>query len=180
MTKPSPILVAPVMALRELPPAEREVVSRFLFGRIRGLDRQHDTRWRQLWKRLWRAEAGEVLQLDNVVDRSGPFHRMHMAMEQAVFDAQERFEQFQGFRLWLKTGAGWGTFEREGKTLVFVPSSTAYDQCSDDEMRELHTQMLEFLHTDRALTYLWPTLKPAKRAQMLADALSQSLEDEAP
>lgn len=173
MSKPSPILVAPVVALRYLPAAERAVVSRFLFEHIRGLDRQMDRRWRRLWERVWKAEPGEVLQLENVVERCGPFHRMHMATEQLLFDAQDRFDNFKVFRDWLKTGAGWGDYERVGRTLVFVPRSTSYDQCSDDEMRELHAQMLEFLHTDDAQLQLWPNQKPNQRAQMLADVLRQ-------
>ena len=103
MTKPSAILVCPQVALRMLPAAEREVVSRFLFDNIRGLDEKHDKRWRRLWGRFWKADPGEVFHLEIVVDRSGPFHRRHMAMEQALFDRQERWRRLDDMRWWLKT-----------------------------------------------------------------------------
>lgn len=168
MTKPSAILITPVVALRTVPEADRQAVRRFLFQLIRGLDEKHDRRWRRLWSRLWGAEAGEVVHLETVVDRSGPYHRHHMGLEQRLFDSQERWGKLEHLRNWLKTGAGWGdyTLLPNGR-MKFVPRSTAYEYCSDDEMREVHESMVAFLRTAYAQRHLWPHLKANQRADML-------------
>lgn len=174
MTKSSAILVAPVVPLHTLPPAERDILSRVLFQCIRGLDAKHDKRWRRMWSRFFRADAGEVQQIQTVVDRSGPYHRMHMAMEQALFNSQERWANMDRFRDWLKTGAGWGEYAlNKNGFLRFVPASTAYENCSDDEMRELHAAMVEFLHTTYAQRRLWPHLPADRRAEMLETVLQR-------
>lgn len=172
MTKPAAILIAPKVALRQLPAAEREIVSRFLFNNIRGLDEKHNTRWRRFWGRIWEADAGEVMHLEVVVDRSGPFHRRHMAMEQALFDRQDQWLTLDELRWWLKTGAGWGDFVQPARgPLKFVPRSTAYEACSDDEMKELHTAMLAFLRTPKTMQSLWPHLSLDVRYEMLESIL---------
>lgn len=179
MTKPSTILVCPVVPLRQIPPAEQEIVSRFLFQNIRGLDARHDKRWRRLWARLWGADAGEILHLQTVVDRSGPYHRRHMKWEQNLFERQDRYINQDHFRNWLKTGAGWGDYQLVGDRMKFVPRSTAYENCSDDEMREVHEAMVEFLHTDHAQRRLWPQLSPAAREEMVETILPDQQEHEA-
>lgn len=52
-------------------------------------------------------EPGEFAIIEFVIPRSSPYHRRHMAIESAVFNAQERFDDFEQFRVWLKVGAGW-------------------------------------------------------------------------
>lgn len=42
--------------------------------------------------------------------------QLHMAIEQAVFDAQDRFSDFEMFRDWLKIGSAW---------VVWVPGPKA-------------------------------------------------------
>lgn len=177
MTKPSDIMVCPVVALRTLTDAERDVIRNFLFGCIKGLDATHDARWRRMWGRMWKAEAGEVTHLQTIVDRSGQFHKRHMAIEGALFENQERFTQVKPFRLWLKTGAAFGDYTRD-KTgrLRFTPSSVEYEKCSDDEMREFHAAAVDFLHTPKAQRRLWPHLSPTQRAEKL-DAVLNKPED---
>lgn len=172
MTKPAAILICPQIALRTLPENERNIVSRFLFDNIRGLDEKHNARWRRMWSRIWQADAGEVTHLEVVVDRSGPYHRRHMAMEQALFDRQERWLMLDDFRWWLKTGAGWGDFTLlPNGRMKFVPRSTSYEACSDDEMKELHQAMLAFLRTPKTMRKLWPHLSPDARYEMLESIL---------
>lgn len=172
MTKPAAILICPQVALNNLPEPERSVVRRFLFDNIRGLDEQHDKRWRRFWGRIWNADAGEVTHLQVVVDRSGPFHRRHMAMEQALFDRQERWRRLEDMRWWLKTGAAWGEFTLlPNGRMKFIPRSTSYEACSDDEMREVHEAMLAFLRTPYAQRRLWPHLNADQREAMLESIL---------
>jgi hypothetical protein len=168
MTKPSSILLTKANPVEHMSERDLAVVRRFLFDGYRGLDEKHDRRWRRLWSRFVRAEVGEVFQLQTVVDRSGPFHRMHMAMEQSLFDRQDQWATLDHMREWLKTGAGWGEFKLNHRgAMKFTPRSTAYESCSDDEMRELHTAMLAFLRAPSSQRKLWPHLAPAARSEML-------------
>ncbi len=171
MTKPSTILVCPVVPLRQLPPQEVDVIRRFLFENIRGANDVHDKRWRHLWGRFWRAEPGEVFELLNKADRSLPFHGRWMAIEQRIFDNQDAYVHQERFRDWLKTGSGFGTYHLVDGKMKFVPASVSYEKCSDDEMREFAAAALDFLHTDRALRKLWPHLPRAKRQDMLETVL---------
>lgn len=167
MTKPSPILITKLHPLEQMPEQELAVVRRFLFGGIHGLNEQHEKRWRRFWSRIMRAEVGEVFRFENVVDRSGQFHKRHMAIEQALFDRQERWAKLEHMRNWLKAGAGWGDYELVNGRMKFVPRSTSYEECSDDEMREVHESMVAFLRTPYAMRHLWPHLTNNQRIDML-------------
>ncbi len=168
MTKPSPILITKVFAVEKLPESEKAIVRKVMLDGFRGLDEKHDKRWRRHLARLFRGEVGEVFHFEDIVDRSGPFHRMHMAMEQNLFDRQDQWATLASLREWLKTGAAWGDFALNNKGVMkFVPRSTAYEACSNDEMYELHTAMLAFLRTPGAQRKLWPHLSPDARYEML-------------
>lgn len=174
MTKPAAILITKVHPIEQMPAHELAIVRRFLFDGIRGLDEKHDKRWRRHWSRIIKAAVGEVFHFEDIVDRSGPFHRMHMAMEQCLFDRQDQWATLASLREWLKTGAAWGDFALNAKGVMkFVPRSTAYEACSDHEMRELHTAMLAFLRTPGAQRKLWPHLNPMARAEMLESILNR-------
>ena len=90
----------------ELTEAERAVLRRVIFGIIDGLGERGKRQWRRLWNSILRLEPGEMLALQTHLARSGPFHRRHFALEQALFDAQERFEVFEQYLYWIKVGAG--------------------------------------------------------------------------
>jgi len=173
MTKASPILITKRASIAAMPEHQRATVRHVLMDAIGGLDRTHDGRWRRFLNRLLRAEPGEVFQLESVVQRSGVFHRRHMALEQNLFDHQERWLSLTAMRDWLKTGAGWVEWKPGAKGgIVAVPRSTSYETCSDDEMREVHEGMLAFLHTPHAQRFLWPHLDASARAAMLESVLA--------
>lgn len=168
MTKAASILIAPMIALRTLPEQDRAVIRRFLFDLIRGLDAKNDKRWRRLWSRIWKAEPGEGFQIYSMEERSGAFHRRHRAILDRLFESQERFRNIKALHDWMKVGAYWVTWE-EGKTGKPIPKprSTSFPECSEDEMREAHMAMLDYLHTERAQRYLWKHLKSEQRQDML-------------
>lgn len=173
MTKPASIMLVKRHPLDGFSEFERSIIRRFLFDCFSGLDEQNESRWRRLWSRFWRAEPGQVFQLDNLVERSRPFHGRHMAMEQRLYESQEYFFSLPALRAWLKTGAAFVTWEADGKGgIVAVPRSTSYEKCSDDEMRELHEAMLSYLRTPSAQEKLWSHLAPARRAAMLESVLA--------
>lgn len=172
MTKPSTILVCPVVALRQIPDAEKDVIRRFLFDHVRGLDKESEGRWRRLWGRFFAAEPGEGFQLAVTEERVGPFHRRHRAILEALFASQERFSNIKALHAWLKLGACFVTWG-EGKAgkLVPIPRSTAFDECSEDDIREAHKAMVDYLHEPRAQRFLWKHLKPNARQDMLDSIL---------
>lgn len=173
MSKASPILFCPVAPLRHLPPAEVDIVRRFLFEHIQGMDRENNKRWRRLWGRVWNAEPGEGFQIFNGEERGGPFHKRHRAILERLFESQERFRHIDKLHDWLKVGAGFVTWEpgKDSKP-VAIPRSTGFDECSEDEMREFHEAAVEYLHTAFAQRRLWTHVKPSQRQAMLDAVLA--------
>lgn len=181
MTKASPILITKRASLAGMPEPQRATVRHVLMDAVGGLNSTHDSRWRRFVNKLLRAEPGEVFELVRVVERSGQFHRRHMALEQRLFDHQERWTALNAMRDWLKTGAGWVEWKPGARGgIVAVPRSTSYEQCSDDEMREVHEAMLAFLHTPHAMRFLWPHLDSQGRAAMLESVLAFPHEEARP
>jgi hypothetical protein len=179
VTKPSPIMICPKFPLAHLPMAEQDVLRRFFCEHVRGMSRADDKRWRRFIRQLWRAEPGEGFQLYRVEERSGPFHNRHRVILERLFQSQERFRHIDKLHDWLKLGAGFVTWApgKDSKP-VAIPRSTSFPECSEDDMRQAHTEMVDYLHTERAQRFLWRHLKPDKRAEMLDSVLKRDTEQE--
>jgi len=141
----------------ELPPDKGlEYVREFLFKCFKGFVKEDDARWRRFWKRMIALEPGEMFVVETVFPRSGPYHRRHMAIEQALFDAQERFIDFEQFRYWLKVGSAWVIWAAgPAGGVVPIPKSISYAKADESEFREYHVKVIEFLRGDHAAKYLW-------------------------
>jgi hypothetical protein len=177
--KTSSILVCPVIALRNLPPNEVDVIRRFLFDHIRGMDAKNDKRWRRLWGRVWKAEPGEGFPIYDAEQRSGPFHRRHRIILERLFNAQERYRNIDALHDHLKIKAyfvDWG----EGKRglPVMVPRTTSFPECSENDMREFHNAMVDVLHSPAEQKHLWPHLSAPMRAEMLESVLNNPEEQQ--
>ena len=153
--------------------ADKDAARRVLFGTIDGLGNQNRRKWRRFMSMLFGMEPGEMATIKTHKARSGPFHRRHMALEQAVFDAQEKFTDFdRGFRDWLKVGAGHCDWHPGPKGGVFpVPKSTSYAEMEEGEMREFHDAAVAFLRTEHAGRTLWKHLAPGARIEMIESIL---------
>lgn len=152
-------------------PDDLESARILLFGALDGFSRDDKRAWRRFWKRLLQMEPGEMAVAEMVFPRSGPFHRRHMAIEQSVFDAQERFQDFEQFRYWLKVGAAWVTWAAGPKGgVVPIPKSISYAKADQSEFAEYHMKVVEFLRGPHASAYLWPHLKD-KASEMMASLL---------
>jgi hypothetical protein len=154
-------------------PADAEAARRVLFGIVDGLGDRGRRQWRRFVNGLMRLEPGEIVEIKTRKARSGPFHRRHMKMEQTIFEAQEKFENFEQFRNWLKVGAGhceWLPGPRGA--VIPVPLSIAYDQIEEDDMREFHDNTVKFLREERAGRVLWPHLSPTARIEMIEGLLA--------
>lgn len=149
--------------------ADKEVVRRVLFGSIDGLSPEHKKSWRRIWNWfLNKAEPGEMLEVKTHRERLGWYHRKHMALEQAVFQSQERFVNFRMFRDWLKVGAGHVEWCPGAKGGVFpIPLSISYAKLEQDEMERFHNAAIEFLRTEHAQKFLWKHMNPLQRDQAM-------------
>jgi hypothetical protein len=170
----SEVMLVKQASLEGFTEAEKAAVRKFLFETVDGHGKQGKALWRRLWGRVNKAEIGEMFRLIFNQPRSGKFHRFHMALEQRVFDHQERFAQFEPFRQWLKIGAGWCDWLPGPKGgIVPIPKSTSYAECDEDQMREVHDAMVVFLRTAHAQKALWPHLKETQRSEMLETLLAE-------
>ncbi len=158
----------------EIPEADREAARRVLFGLVDGLGERGRKQWRRFVAGLMRLEPGEMVEIRTHKERSGPFHRRHMALEQRVFEAQEKFDQFEAFRTWLKVGSGFVDWHPGPKGGVIpVPRSISYARLEDDEMRQVHDDMVAFLRTEHAGRTLWRHLETAQRTDMIEAILGE-------
>jgi hypothetical protein len=155
--------------------ADKDAARRVLFGTIDGLGEHNRRRWRRFMSTLFRMEPGEMATIKTHKARSGPFHRRHMALEQRVFESQERFTDFErGFRDWLKVGAGHCDWHPGPKGGVFpVPRSISYTEMEEGEMREFHDSAVAFLRTEHAGRTLWKHLNPLQRTEMVESILGE-------
>lgn len=161
------------MPTAEIPQPDREAARRVLFGAVDGLGEKGKKQWRRFVNGLFNLEPGETVEIVTHKARSGPFHRYHMALEQRVFEAQERIGDFEQFRLWLKLGAGHVDWMPGPKGGVFpVPKSISYAKLEDHEMRDFHEAAVAFLRTGHAQRYLWPALPAASADQAIEAVLA--------
>lgn len=151
---------------------EKAAARKVIFGHVDGLGERGKKAWRRLWNGLMRLEPGEMVEIKTHKARSGPFHRRHMAIETALYEAQERFDQFEQFRNWLKVGAGFCDWIPGPKGAVIpVPRSIAFDKLEDDDMRQVHEDMVAFVRSEHAGKTLWRHLTPAARGEMVESIL---------
>jgi len=174
--KAAPILICPTVPLGSLPDAERDVIRRFLTQHIRGMDAAHDKRWRRMWGDIMHAAPGEGFQLYRAEARGGPYHRMHRAVLERLFDSQERYTNIDVLHDKLKL-LSWFVEWSDGKP---KPRSTAFDVCSEDDLREFHTRMVDVLHAPHVSRHFWPHLKAPQRQEMVELVLRNPSQEQAP
>lgn len=151
-----------------IPKDDADAARRVLFGMVDGLGDRGKRQWRRFVGGLMRLEPGEMVEIKTHKARSGPFHRRHMVIEMRVFEAQEKFEQFEQFRNWLKVGAGFCDWVPGPKGAVMpIPRSIAFDKLEEGEMQQVHADMLAFLRTPHALKTLWRHLSEPARSEMI-------------
>ena len=152
----------------EIPEADKLAARRVLFGIVDGLGEQGQKAWRRFVNRLMKLEPGEIVEIRTHQERIGWYHRKHMALEQRVFEAQEKFEQFEQFRVWLKVGSGfvdWLPGPKGG--VIPVPRSISYAKLEQGEMEQVHEQIVAFLRTEHAGRTLWKHLDERQRIEQI-------------
>ena len=153
-------------------PQDAEAARRVFFGIVDGLGERGRKQWRRLWNGLMRLQPGEMVEITTVQPRLGWYHRKHMALEQAVFESQERFEDFESFRTWLKVGAqfvDWFPGPKGG--VIPVPRSISYAKLEQGAMEQFHGSAVDFLRTEHAGRTLWKHLNQRQRLEMIEGIL---------
>lgn len=152
---------------------QRQLLSGVLFEILGGLTDTDQKRWRGIWRELMSAGSGEIFTFDITITRNGHFHRRHMKLETALFEAQEQYYSFTQFRNWLKTGAGFVDWHVVRGQLVPEPKSISYEKCDQMEMERFHNDAIAFLRTQHAQAHLYPHLSPAKAEEMIESLLAE-------
>lgn len=173
MSASSPILICPVVQLHSLPDAERDILRRFFTEHVRGMDAVNDRRWRGLVRDLFNAEPGEGFELLRKKERGGPFHRRHRVILQRLFDSQERYSSIEALHDHLKLKT-WFVEWHDGKP---KPRSTSFDRCSEAEMQQFHTDMVDLLHSPYEQRHLFPQVRPRDRHAMVEAVLRSPNEE---
>jgi hypothetical protein len=152
--------------------ADRHAARQVMQQGLRGIDDKHQARWMRLLRDMFSLQDGEVVQVGGKPARNTEFHRRHMALEQAVFNAQQRFKEFEQFRNWLKIGAGHVTWVPGAKGgVVPLPKSISYVELNDDAMQRVHDAMLDFLGSSYVACYLWKELEAEQAVAKMAHLL---------
>jgi hypothetical protein len=147
---------------------EKAIARKVLFGIVDGLGDRGRKQWRRFFNSLMRLEPGEMVDIKTHQERLGWFHRKHMALEQTLFEAQEKFDNFKALRVWMKVGSGfvdWYPGPKGG--VIPVPKSISYAQLEQGEMEQVHNDMVAFLREPHAGKTLWPHLSEAQRSEMI-------------
>ena len=156
----------------EITEQEKAIATKVVFGIVDGLGARGKRQWRGFWKRLMTLQPGEMVDVKTHQARLGWYHRKHMALEQALFEAQEKFENFEAFRTWLKVGAGFVDWHPGPKGGVFpVPKSISYATLEQGAMEEFHRAAVDFLRTEHAQATLWRHLSVQQRDLMMETVL---------
>ncbi|QHJ00098.1 DUF1367 family protein [Xylophilus rhododendri] len=156
----------------EITEADRVVARRVIFSIVDGLGGTGRRQWRRFWNRVFKLEPGEMIDIKTHQARLGWFHRKHMALEQVLFEAQDKFETFEAFRTWLKVGSGfvdWYPGPKGG--VIPVPRSISYSKLEQGDMEKFHGDAIDFLRTEHAGKTLWKHLSVTQRLDVLETIL---------
>jgi len=150
--------------------AEKNAAAKVLEQALRGVDSINHDRWQRFLQQMFELPEGQIAEIGTRIPRSGAFHRHHMGLERAIFNAQTRFTHFEMFRNWLKIGCGFVEWVPGAKGgIVPLPKSIAYAELEEPEMRAYHDGLLAFLRGPHAAIYLWK--------QIEADVAMKKMED---
>jgi hypothetical protein len=142
-------------------------------GRMQGLGersvREYAT-WRRMVEEL---SVGQTLEFSYRKPRSPGFHKLFFVMLNALYDAQERFDDIDDLRAWLTVGAGYCTFiPGTDGSLCALPKSIKWSAMDDVDFRALVVAVWRFLRGGRAQAFLWPHLTAGKVCEGVEQLLS--------
>jgi hypothetical protein len=101
-----------------------------------------------------------------------------MRMKRDLFDAQEKFTDFDQFRYWLYVGSGHCTWHAGPRGAVVPIPGSFSDSDNDDAGKEVVFEKIKaWCRTGEPAARLWKHLDEAQRTEMM-DRLLLSYEDD--
>ncbi len=140
------------------------VIFKNELGRLEGFGDKGRRAFIKFKKVVGALECGETLSFSFKLPRSPRHHRFTFAKLAALFDRQERFDDFDRLLDFLKVGAGFvDLFPGRDGVLVAVPQSINWTNLDEAGFVEFTRQMNDFLWTEYGQTALWPHLDEQQR-----------------
>lgn len=140
-------------------------------GRLVGLT-DSDERAYQRFIRKIKSLAQSCITFEWREPRSGKFHRRFFKMVKTAFDAQERFDDIEQFRMWLQVGAGFADFlPHPEKGVVAIPKSIKYASLDQIEFEAVASRVWAFYRSEHARQTMWPHLSEAASWEMVETIL---------
>ena len=122
-------------------------------------------RWRGMVDGL---VPGELLDFDVKFQVNRKFHNLCMRLKRDLFEAQEKFEDFDHFRYWLYVGSGHCTWHAGPKgAVVPIPGSFSDKDNDDEAKRVVFDKIKAWCRTGEPGARLWKHLNEARRAEMI-------------
>lgn len=145
-------------------------------GKAAGLTAKDDAAFSKFRLRMQNLTPQESITFTWREPRSGPFHRRHFAMINALFESQEQFDDGDHFRKWLEVGAGYCDLYPgpRGKP-VAVPKSIAYEKLDQAEFEPIHKAVFDFVRSEHARRFLWGHLED-EQSYAMVDAVLREFE----
>ena len=133
-------------------------------GKLEGFGDRGRRAWAKFTKIVSELEVGETLGFQYRLPRSPNHHRFFFAKMSALFERQERFDDFERLLDWLKTGAGYcDLLPGHDGVPCAIPKSIAWHSLEEQGFIETHREIVNFLWQPYAQAVLWPTLDDHQR-----------------
>lgn len=127
-------------------------------------------RWKGMVGNL---EPGEMLEFDVRFKVNRKFHNLCMRLKRDLFEAQERFTDFDHFRAWLYIGSGHCTWHPGPRgAIVPVPNSFSDKDNDDEGKRIVFEKVKAWCRTGEPGARLWKHLDDGRRVEMMEGILA--------
>jgi hypothetical protein len=149
-------------------------ITRNREGKIEGASEADRKAYVKFRARVMALEAGEILSIEAKAPRNPELHGWHFIILDAVFEAQEQFEDERVFRKWVEVGAGHCDFVPGPKgRMVALPRSIGWDEMEDLDFQEHHEKAVNFLRSPDCTRFLWGHLSDLEQSNMIEGILTE-------
>lgn len=134
-------------------------------------DQRALARWRAMVDNL---EAGEMLAFEVKFQVNRRFHNLCMRFWRSIYEAQERFADFDQLRYWIFLGSGHCTWHPGPRgAVVPIPGSFSDKDNDDEEKRVIFEKTVAWFRSGDPGAKLWPHLSESQREEMVASILDE-------
>ena len=140
---------------------------------------ENDRKWLGRWRSVCASlEPGELLSFDFKLPGNRRFHNLCMRLKRDLFEAQEKFTDFEQFRKWLYVGSGhvdWVVGPKGGVICLpgtFSDEIEVGEATGDEAKRVVFEKIKAWCRTGEPAARLWKHLNDAQRAEMVERILA--------